>query len=61
MISFLLLKEKNDAHKYLNEVFKNKASIAVVQKTVKNNGKTKQIKVNNTLRFLTDCAKVEKA
>ena len=36
---------------------KHKASIAVVQKTVKNNGKTKQIKVNNTLRFLTDCAK----
>ena len=56
MISFTI-KGKNDAHKYLNEVFKNKASIAVVQKTVKNNGKTKQIKVNNTLRFLTDCAK----
>ncbi len=56
-IFFTIKGKKNDAHKYLNEVFKNKASIAVVQKIVKNNGKTKQIKVINTLRFLTDCAK----
>ena len=56
-IFFTIKGKKNDAHKYLNEVFKNKASIAVVQNMYKNSSYTKQIKVSNTLKFLTDCAK----
>ena len=56
-IFFTIKGKKNDAHKYLNEVSKNKASIAIVQRFVKNLGYTKQIKVGNTLKFLTNCAK----
>ena len=49
---------KNDGHKYLNEVFKKKASIAIVEKIKKNIGRTKQIKVKDTLKFLTDCSEI---
>ena len=56
-IFFTIKGKKNDAHKYLSEVSKNKASIAIVQRFVKNLGHTKQIKVGNTLKFLTNCAK----
>ncbi len=56
-IFFTIKGKKTDAHKFLKEVCKKKASIAVVQKDNKNYGYTKQLKVNNTLKFLTECAK----
>ena len=56
-IFFTIKGKKNDAHKYLGEVSKNKASIAIVQRFVKNLGHTKQIKVGNTLKLFTNCAK----
>ncbi len=56
-IFFTIKGKKNDAHKYLKEVFKNKASIAIVQNKIKDHGYTKQIKVNNPLKFLTDCSR----
>ena len=49
---------KNDGHKYLDEVFKKRASIAIVDKIKKNTGHTKQIKVKDTLKFLTDCSEI---
>ena len=57
-IFFTLKGKKNDAHNYLNEVFKSKASIAVVNKTHKNSKNTKQIKVKETLNFLSKSASI---
>ncbi|AFS46964.1 UDP-N-acetylmuramyl-tripeptide synthetase/UDP-N-acetylmuramoyl-tripeptide--D-alanyl-D-alanine ligase [alpha proteobacterium HIMB5] len=57
-IFFTLKGKKNDAHNYLNEVFKNKASIAVVNKIHKNSKNTKQIKVKETLKFLSKSASI---
>ena len=55
-IFFTIKGKKNDAHKYLNEVFRKKASIAIVNR-IKNKKKyTKQIKVKNSLSFLSKCA-----
>ena len=56
-IFFAIKGKKNDAHKFLKEVHKKKASIAVVEKGSKKFGYTKQLKVKNTLKFLTECAK----
>ncbi len=55
-IFFAIKGKKNDAHKYLDEVNENKASIVIVNKISNKIPKTKQIKVDNTLKFLTDCA-----
>ncbi len=55
-IFFTIKGKKNDAHNYLDEVFKKKASIAIVNKFSKKSIKTKQIKVNDTLKFLTKCS-----
>ena len=59
-IFFTLRGEKNDAHNYLNEVFKRKASLAIVEKIKQKSSYTKQIKVKNSLNFLTDCSKVKR-
>ncbi len=53
---FAIKGKKNDAHNYLKEVFKRNASFAIVNKINKKFSKNKQIKVRNTLSFLSDCA-----
>jgi len=55
-IFFTIKGKKNDAHNYLKEVFERKASLAIVNKLNKYHSPTKQIKVSNTLEFLTSCA-----
>ena len=58
MIFFLLLEEKkNDGNKYVAQSFKRKASLAVVNKIQNKFNKSRQIKVKNTLKFLTDISK----
>ena len=59
-IFFTIKGKKNDAHKFLDEVFKKKASLAIVKKVKKKSTYTKQIKVNNTLKFLTECSRVQR-
>ena len=56
-IFFTLKGKKKDAHRYLSEVFKRRASLAIVNKINKKLSYSKQIKVKNTLKFLIDCAK----
>ena len=55
---FLQLKEKNDGNKFVNHAFKNKASIAVVNQIQKKFQVNRQIKVRNTLKFLTNVSKI---
>ena len=57
-IFFTIKGKNNDAHKYLNEVFKKKASLAIVKKLVQKSVKTRQLKVKDTLNFLTDCSRL---
>ena len=57
-IFFAIKGKKNDGNKFVKQSFKNKASLAVVneiQKTLKNK---RQIKVENTLKFLTEASKI---
>ena len=56
---FLPLKGKNyDAHQYVYEAFKKGASIAIVNKIKSSIKKNKQIKVSDTLEFLTKSSKI---
>ena len=55
-IFFTIKGNKKDTHNYLDEVFKKKASIAIINIIKKKTNYTKQIKVKNTLNFLTNCA-----
>ena len=52
-IFFAIKGKKNDGNKFIDEAFKNKASLAIVNKINKNNNAKRQIKVQNTLKFLT--------
>ena len=52
-IFFAIKGKKKDGNQYLSEVFNKKASLAVVHKINKLEKKSKQIKVKNTLDFLT--------
>ena len=57
-IFFAIKGKKNDGNKYIGEAFKNKASLVVVNKVQnKFNGK-RQIKVRNTLKFMTEISKI---
>ena len=59
MTIFLQLKEKKkDGNKFVNHAFKNKASIAVVNRIQKKFQVNRQIKVGNTLKFLTNFSKI---
>ena len=59
MIFFLLLKEKkNDGNKFVTQSFKRKASLAVVNKIQNKLNHSRQIKVKNTLSFLTNVSKI---
>ncbi len=56
-IFFAIRGKKNDGNKYVAQSFKRKASLAVVNKIQNNINKSRQIKVKNTLKFLTDISK----
>ena len=57
-IFFAIKGKKNDGNKFVRQSFRNKASLAIVNKIQKNLDETRQIKVQNTLRFLTQTAKI---
>ena len=56
-IFFAIKGKKKDGSKFLNEAFKKKSSLLITHKIKKNIPLFKQIKVKNTLNFLTECAK----
>ncbi len=56
-IFFAIKGKKNDGNKYVAQSFNRKASLAVVNKIQNKLNKSRQIKVRNTLKFLTDISK----
>ena len=56
-IFFAIRGKKNDGNKYVSQSFNRKASLAVVNKIQNKFNKSRQIKVKNTLKFLTDISK----
>ncbi len=57
-IFFAIKGKKNDGNKFVFQSFKKKASIAVVNKIKKNLKNKRQIKVKDSLKFLTDSSKI---
>ena len=57
-VFFAIKGEKIDGNNFVSEAFKKKASLAIVNKLTKNSSLSKQIKVNNSLHFLTNCSKI---
>ncbi len=57
-VFFAIKGKKNDGNKFVTQSFKRKASLAVVNKIQNKLGRNRQIKVKNTLRFLTDVSKI---
>ena len=57
-IFFAIKGKKNDGNKFVKQSFKNKASLAIVNKIQKSSNINRQIKVQNTLEFLTETAKI---
>ena len=57
-IFFAIRGKKNDGNKYVSQSFNRKASLAVVNKIQNKLNTKRQIKVKNTLRFLTDVSKI---
>ncbi len=56
---FFAIKGKNkDGNNYVSEAIKKKSSFVVVNRFNKNHSLFKQIKVKNTLRFLTTCSSI---
>ena len=56
-IFFAIRGKKNDGNKYVSQSFNRKASLAVVNKIQNKLNKSRQIKVKDTLKFLTDISK----
>ncbi len=56
-IFFAIKGKKNDGNKYVAQSFNRKASLAIVNKIQNKLNKSRQIKVKNTLKFLTDISK----
>jgi len=56
-IFFAIKGKKNDGNKFVGQSFKKKASLAVVNKIQSKFNRRRQIKVKNTLKFLTDVSK----
>ena len=50
--------KKNDGNKFVGEAFKNKASLVVVNKVQNKFNSKRQIKVRNTLKFMTEISKI---
>ena len=57
-IFFAIKGKKKDGNMFVNQVFKKKASLAIVNKISKKNNISRQIKVNDTLKFLTQGSKI---
>ena len=57
-IFFAIKGKKNDGNKYIGEAFKNKASLVVVNKVQNKFNSKRQIKVKNTLKFMTEISKI---
>jgi len=57
-IFFAIKGKKKDGNFYVGEAFKKGASLAIVNKIKNLNKKNKQIKVSNTLKFLTKSSKI---
>ena len=55
---FAIKGKKKDGNKFVSHAFKNKASIAVVNRIQKKFQVNRQIKVGNTLKFLTNFSKI---
>ncbi len=57
-VFFAIKGEKIDGNNFVTEAFKKKASLAIVNRLTKNLSSLKQVKVNNSLNFLTNCSKI---
>ena len=57
-IFFAIKGKKNDGNKYIGEAFKNKASLVVANKVQNKFNSKRQIKVRNTLKFMTEISKI---
>ncbi len=57
-IFFAIKGRKNDGNKFVEEAFKKKASLAIVNKINKKNKIKNQIKVKDSLKFLTESSKI---
>ncbi len=57
-IFFAIKGKKNDGNKFIGEAFKNKASLVVVNRIQNKFNVKRQIKVRNTLEFMTEISKI---
>ena len=57
-VFFAIKGKKLDGNRYVNEAFKKKSSLVIVNRVNKNYPAIKQIKVKNTLNFLTKCSSI---
>jgi len=57
-IFFAIKGKKNDGNKFVGQSFKKRASLAVVNRIQKNLNIKRQIKVKDSLKFLTDSSKI---
>ncbi len=57
-VYFAIKGKKIDGNKFVDEVFKKKSSLVIVNKLKKNYPSSKQVKVQNTLNFLTKCSSI---
>ncbi len=57
-IFFAIKGKKNDGNKFVGEAFNKKASLVIVNKINKNNNIKRQIKVKDSLKFLTQSSKI---
>jgi MurE/MurF fusion protein len=57
-IFFAIKGKKNDGNQFVKQSLKKKASIAIVNRIQNDLNKKRQIKIKNTLKFLTDTSKI---
>ena len=57
-VFFAIKGKKKDGNNFVSEAFKKKASLAIVNRLTKNLSSSKQIKVSNSLNFLTNCSTI---
>ena len=57
-IFFAIKGKKNDGNRFVKQSFKRRASLAIVNRLQNNLNKRRQIKVKDTLKFLTDTSKI---
>ena len=57
-VFFAIKGKRLDGNKFISEVFKKKSSLAIVNRLNRKYSLFKQVKVNNTLNFLTQCSSI---